>query len=283
MRRFFTLPVFFLFWTLPTYAFGFDVTLTINVTKLPNNHVCISGTTNLPSGTELMLSIEEKMENGFWQQDSCVVSDKGTFRSKSFGTDSGLKDGRYIAEALMPVAGVQPIEVKKVIGKSGENLSGKLVSIFQVGQTVLGPIVSQKMEFTIGGAPDAAQTERKKQTELVIYELKNQLCIYLEQLLSFKDDPKFKRFGFATGGPYNQWLMSVEELKAAQPTGLSPIPLDLRAMPAYLWLLGMAYMEVATDPDQPSIRERDINFIDKKLPEIKDAIDFNSYMQKKNK
>jgi hypothetical protein len=276
MKRYFTMLVFFLFWTVHTSAFGFDVTLTINVTKLPDNYVRISGTTNLPSGTKLMMSVEEKMDGGFFGQDSCVVSNEGTFSSESFGPKSGFEDGQYIAEVLMPIPAVQSTAVKKVIGTNGESLSGKLIS-----KDELGLIVSQQTEFTIGATPDVAQAERKKQMELATTELKKQLCIYIEQLLNFKDDPNFKRFGFATVGPYNQWLTSVEELRAAQPTGSHPIPLDLRATPGYLWLLGMAYMRVASN--QTSMRERYISYIRQTLPEIKDAIDFNSYMQNNNR
>ncbi|MBU4317798.1 MAG: hypothetical protein KKF30_11060 [Proteobacteria bacterium] len=181
----------------------------------------------------------------------------------------------YIADRKQSV---QPIAVKEIIGINGENLTGKLVTKDELGTTV-----SQQTEFTIGAAPDEAQVERKKQTELATAELKKQLCIYLEQLLSFKDDPIFKRFGFAIGGPYNHWLTSVEEMQAAQSKGSNPIPLDLRAMPGYLWMLGMDYMTLATGSDQTAMRELDTRYIRRMLPEIKDAIDFHSYIQNKNR
>ncbi|OGQ94066.1 MAG: hypothetical protein A2521_09720 [Deltaproteobacteria bacterium RIFOXYD12_FULL_57_12] len=277
MKRYIAMFAFFLAFTAPSSVFGFDVTLTINVTKLPDNRVHINGKTNLPLGTELMLSVEEKMNNGFLGQSSCVVSDKGTFSSELFGPKGGLKDGRYVAEVLMPIPTVQPVAARKIIGMNGENLSGNLVSKDEFGTTV-----SQQTEFTIGVAPDAAQAERKMQTELATSKLKKQLCIYLEQLLSFKDEPKFKQFGFSIGGPYNKWLTNVEELRDAQPIGAHPIPLLLRAAPGDLLMLGMAFMRVA-DPTHTGMRESDTKYIRQMLPEIKDTIDFNSYQQNKER
>jgi len=177
-----------------SYALSDDVTLTVNVTKLSDGRVRLNGKTNLPPGTKLMLSVQEKTESGFHGQSSCFISGRGEFSSEAFGPKSGLKDGRYVAGALMPIPAVQSSSVKEIIGKKGEHLTGSLVKKGRFGITV-----SQQAEFTIGTMPDAAQAERKKQADAATVELKKQLCIHLEQLLSFKDDPKFKHFGFGTG------------------------------------------------------------------------------------
>ena len=42
--------------------------------------------------------------------------------------------------------------------------------------------------------------------------LKHDLCVKLEQLLSFKDKPEFSINGFETGGPYHKWLLEVQSL-----------------------------------------------------------------------
>jgi hypothetical protein len=47
-----------------------------------------------------MLSVQEKTEDGFLGQSSCFVSAKGEFDSEAFGPSGGLKDGRYLAEAI---------------------------------------------------------------------------------------------------------------------------------------------------------------------------------------
>lgn len=87
-------------------ARGDDVTLMLDVTKLPTNRVRLSGKTNLPRGTKLMLSVQEKIEGGFLGQSKCVVIDGGTFTSETFGQNDGLKDGRYFAEVMMPIPSV---------------------------------------------------------------------------------------------------------------------------------------------------------------------------------
>jgi len=273
MKRYLAMIAFLFVSTVPSSSFGFDATLTINVTKLPDNRICIIGKTNLPLGTELMLSVEEKMNNGFFGQSSCVVSDKGTFNSEAFGPKGGLKNGRYVAEVLMPIPAVQPVAVKEIIGRNGENLTGKLINKDEFGITV-----SQQTEFTIGTAPDKAQADRKKQTEKSTSILKRQLCIYLDELLSFKDDPEFKQWGFSNHGPYGEWLKSVEVLQQAQPIGNHPIPLVLRAAPGDLLMLGMSFMHIAA-PTHTGMRESNTRYIRQMLPEIKDTIDFNSYLQ----
>lgn len=91
-----------------------DTILTLNVTKQSDNLVRLSGKTNLPPGTKLMLSVSEKMENGFFGQSSCLVSRDGTFQSEAFGPDGGLNDGRYLAEVTMPVPSVQTAQIKRI-------------------------------------------------------------------------------------------------------------------------------------------------------------------------
>jgi len=130
----------------------------------------------------------------------------------------------------------------------------------------------QQREFAIGALPDEAQDERKKQMDEATAKLKGQLCIHLEQLLEFKDEPKFKQFGFGTGGPYNKWLKSIEALRDAQPTGAHPIPLILRAAPGDLLMLGMDYM-----------RKGDTAYTREMLPELKETIDFTAYLENKRR
>ena len=69
------------------------------------------------------------------------------FSRESFGPTNGLKEGIYVAKALMPISRVQPDRVRRVIGQNGEKLTGPLVKDGQLGVTV-----SADKEFTIGGA-----------------------------------------------------------------------------------------------------------------------------------
>ena len=255
--------------TSATYSIALDgdVTLTLNVTKQPDKRVQLKGTTNLPPGTKLMLSVSEKMEDGFLGQSSCFVSNDGTFESEAFGPKGGLKDGRYVAEATMPIPSVQSAEVKRVIGSKGENLSGPLVEKGRFGVTL-----SQQAEFAIGENADAAQAERKSDAEAATAALKKSVCELLEQLLKFKDEPKFKEYGFGTGGPYNKWLKSVEALRDSTPTGQHPIPLLVRTAPGDLLMMGMDYM-----------RKGETDYTRQMLPELKKTIDFEAYLDAKKK
>lgn len=251
-----------------TYSFALDgdVTLTLNVMKQSDKRVRLDGTTNLPPGTKLMLSVSEKIENGFLGQSSCFVSSDGTFESEAFGPKGGLEDGRYTADATMPIPRIQSAEVKRIIGSNGENLSGPLVEKGRFGVTV-----SQQVAFAIGENADAAQAERKGKAEASTAALKKSVCVLLEQLLEFKDEPNFKKFGFAIAGPYNKWLKNVEALRDSTPTGQHPIPLIVRAAPGDLLMMGMNYLRGETD------------YTRQMLPELKKTIDFEAYLDAKRK
>ena len=133
-----------------------DVTITVDVTELPDRRVRLHGTTNLPTDTNLMLSVKERAQGGFYGQSKCSVAADGLFDSGAFGPRAGLKDGVYVADVVMPIPHVQPDNVKKIIGENGDNLSGPLVENGSFGVTV-----SVEKEFTIGGV-QAAQAQQQR-------------------------------------------------------------------------------------------------------------------------
>lgn len=133
-----------------------DVTITISVTELSGARVRLSGMTNLPTGTHLMLSVEEKAQGGFIGQAKCSVAADGSFESETFGPSGGLPPGVYVADVVMPVPAVQPESVKNIIGGNGENLSGPLVENEPFGVTAVA-----KCEFTLGGA-EAAHAQKQR-------------------------------------------------------------------------------------------------------------------------
>ena len=185
-----------------------DVTLSLKVVMLPGSRVRVTGKTSLPPATTLMLSVKAKGDGGFHGQSKCAVADGGAFESEVFGPKDGLGDGRYVAEAMMPIPAVQPPGVQAVIGKNGEHLTGAPVRKGDMGTTV-----SKTVDFSIGDAPDAAQAKRDKEVAAKTAALKKQLCVHLEQLEGFKDDPQFKQVEFGVGGAYNKWLKSLEALR----------------------------------------------------------------------
>jgi len=86
----------------------------------------VTGQTNLPDGTELMLSIS-RAQSHFTAATKVKVA-KGAFRSEQFSQHGGnLNPGKYKLEITMPSSQVQPAEVRAVIGMNGEKLSGPLV------------------------------------------------------------------------------------------------------------------------------------------------------------
>jgi len=250
-------------------ALDSDVTIDVNVTELPDRRIRLHGTTNLPTNTNLMLSVEERMQGGFHGQSKCSVASDGSFSSEAFGPSGGLKDGLYIAEVVMPIPRVQPDDVKKIIGENGENLSGPLVENGSFGITL-----SAKKEFTIGGAQAAqAQQQRAKNAQESIAKLKFDICVQLERLLEFKDKQDFKTYGFGRGGPYHKWLTDVEALRDSQPKGLThAVPLALRAAPGDLIMLGMEYMR----------KQRETDYTRQILPELQQTIDYADYLATKS-
>lgn len=99
--------------------------------------VHLEGQTNLPDGTMLMLDVAEKAytklapyadARGYYYADGRAFARSGRFRSRTFTYGgSRFPAGQYRAEVIMPFAGIEPAEVKAIIGWKGENLRGPLV------------------------------------------------------------------------------------------------------------------------------------------------------------
>jgi hypothetical protein len=107
----------------------------------------VMGTTNLPDGTELMISIS-RTHSDYHAQDKTTVSG-GHFKSVQFSQAGGdLNPGTYRIELIMPRSIVQPQEVQNVIGHTGEHLTGPLVR--RAG--ILGATVESTTTFTVGAA-----------------------------------------------------------------------------------------------------------------------------------
>jgi hypothetical protein len=131
--------------------------LSVSVKLMPTGEIVLSGTTNLPDGTHLMLSVDSQASvkcrrhwtrrcSTYYGGQSETVVRNGRFTSGRFSHHgNAFPTGRYLAEALMPVASVQPPRVQAVIGKRGERLLGPLVKRVGFG----GAIVSKTKWFRI--------------------------------------------------------------------------------------------------------------------------------------
>jgi hypothetical protein len=147
----------------PLPALNERAEIRIDVRVLPTKKALVRGRTNLPEGTELMVSVEEPFAGGFRGQSKCTVGARGTFEAGPFGPDGGLPQGFLKTEVMMPLPMVQPKSVRTAIGERGENLKGP-----QVEGDELGVTLRVETPFVVGG-PDAL----KKQRERVERELKS--------------------------------------------------------------------------------------------------------------
>lgn len=112
----------------------------------------IHGTTNLPDGSELIVSIWRKESTFLGMSDVKVVH--GHFTTARFSAGSGpVNSGVYKIEVTMSVAALQPPEVRAVIGESGERMTGRLVRQLVPG---VEPTFDFVTDVQLGGAPDAA-------------------------------------------------------------------------------------------------------------------------------
>ena len=121
---------------------AFNLEMEINVVGQTRHDVGLVGKTNLPTGTNIMVTLID-LYRGKKYQDKVRVED-GMFEAGPFGASSGLGDSKYHYEALVPI--VQPPQVVAVLGKSNINMHGSLVSESTLG----GKTAKISLGFNIG-------------------------------------------------------------------------------------------------------------------------------------
>lgn len=103
----------------------------INVTIKPEVEVFNDGSvqffikTNLPEKTKLLVTVED--ENGYCGADNAEVLDNGLAIAGEFTNKGEALKGKYKVSITMGLPRYQEESVQKIIGKKGENLSGKYV------------------------------------------------------------------------------------------------------------------------------------------------------------
>ncbi|HEY1722232.1 MAG TPA: hypothetical protein VGG27_13390 [Magnetospirillaceae bacterium] len=109
------------------------------------------GSTNLPDGTQLMLTLS-RPASSYMGQTNMTVKD-GHFTTEQFSADGHpLNAGVYEIEITMTMAAMQPKQVQDVIGKEGENLKGRYAK-----PGILGGITfDYAVQKQLGGPPNAA-------------------------------------------------------------------------------------------------------------------------------
>lgn len=150
MRSTLLLVVFLL---VSAHASAFTITMTAKAEG--EDKPTIVGTTNLPDGVELMITLSRK-ESQYMAQDKTKVKG-GTFRAGPFSQENvGLNPGTYTLEVTMSLANLQPPHTWPVIGNDGANLQGPLVKKSQFG----GKIVEYKTSFKVGGGQSSAEKDK---------------------------------------------------------------------------------------------------------------------------
>lgn len=132
-----------------------DVVLTFTIETNGTRRPRIAGDTNLPNGTDLMISIDSGTTR--YNASSKAVVQSGHFQSETFSKDnSDLEAEQYTAEVSIPVALFQSPPVRAVIGEKGEHLKGSLVE-----QGNLGVRVSRKQPFQLRADGSIVLVENK--------------------------------------------------------------------------------------------------------------------------
>ena len=134
------------------------------VTELVDGKAKVSGNTNLPDGTKLLVGLHRN-DIGYHSEDDALVS-AGKFQAGPFGSKKeALLAGTYVVEVIVALSVVQPPAVRKVIG---ENYS-QFTSSWKVRDS-LGTTIEYKARFVVGGKVDpqkvaAAKAEQQRATQ----------------------------------------------------------------------------------------------------------------------
>lgn len=140
-----------------TAALALEPAMTLTV-ESPSKPI-VHGTTNLPDGAELIVTIS-RAQSRYSAQSKAVVQG-GQFVSEQFSQDGGdLNPGTYAVEVTMGTLILSP-SVESIVGANGENLTGKLVK-----RTEFGRLLTYTSTFKVGMASnpgkDAAARVRSK-------------------------------------------------------------------------------------------------------------------------
>jgi hypothetical protein len=127
--------------TAPTTEKVLDVILDLSSEHVKPGKIRFHGKTNLPDGMKLILSLSS--DKGYYAQHKVAVSG-GTFLSEWFmdasRANGSMAKGTYRFQLTSTIPHVQPVNVKGIIGKMGENMKGKLV--------VQDPIFGNRVSYT---------------------------------------------------------------------------------------------------------------------------------------
>jgi hypothetical protein len=121
-----------------------EAIINIQLERNSSGEVRVLGNTNLPNQMELMLDLRNR-SIGYFAQDKVNVAN-GSFTSAWFSNrGKSLPVGTYEVTISSPLPTFQPESVRKIIGKDGENLSGKIVKN-KLGSKVIEEIFTRSVK-----------------------------------------------------------------------------------------------------------------------------------------
>lgn len=121
----------------------------------------ISGVTNLPDGTDLMLTITRRESSYSAQNKFKVVSGKFKSAPFTFGGEQ-LNPGLYKVVISTPIATLLPASTWSVVGEQGEKMSGPLVTKTSFG----GKTVKYTTTFNLGAGPSSPEKDTKSRVSV---------------------------------------------------------------------------------------------------------------------
>jgi hypothetical protein len=119
------------------------VSMSAQGVAMEGGQVIVRGATNLPTGTELMVTLGNDALGVYYQDDTVV--NHGQFSFGPLGQKTGLTDAKYFIDITMPLPFTQPERIQEAVGHKGEYLTGSLVQ-----KDSLGNFVEFKTSYSVG-------------------------------------------------------------------------------------------------------------------------------------
>ena len=138
----------------------------------------VSGTTNLPDGSSLMISIRRPQAKYFAQATTTVLN--GAFTAGPFSARGApVPPGEYEIDVTFPLAFTQSPAVQEVVGRDNENLTGPLVV-----KSNLGVTAELKTKVKVGGAVSAkADAKSRADSEAALKRWKEESALEIKRMV----------------------------------------------------------------------------------------------------
>lgn len=193
------------------------VTMSAKAQHNDAGRVIVTGETNLPDQTKIMVSLSNE-SIGLHATVKAKISGN-MFTAGPVGPLDGLANGDYLIEVSMPLAEVQPKSVQSVIGNEGQHLKGPLVQ-----EGFLGPVVEKSFIYSVTGS---AKKTPPIITEATIEPYRLRGRDLYTQLLKLKKDNKFLQLGFGDAKS-KRWYQAAMQLEKDCNSESKKFPVSLR-------------------------------------------------------